>query len=110
MILKITSILSEDMVRVPMTFRRIKILILILLAVISLPANSHSFGAAKRNVPRGKTHVKGGQGRSTRLEKRAESDYRHYSHDAHLMQYRQMLKSQQAGLQQAGHETNNRNQ
>jgi hypothetical protein len=93
-----------------MTVRRIKILILILLTVISLPADSHSFGAAKRNVPRGKTHVKRGQGRSARLEKRAENAYRYYSHDAQLMQYRQMLKSQQAGLQQVGNVTTNGNQ
>jgi hypothetical protein len=89
-----------------MTVRRIKILFLILFAVISLPADSHSFGEAKRNVHQKKTHVKKGKDRSARLEKKAESDYRHYSHAAQLMQYRQILKSQQAGFQQAGHESN----
>jgi hypothetical protein len=87
-----------------MTVRHIKILILILVTVISLPADSYSFGTATdRNVQRKKIRLKEKQKRSANsalLKKRAEIDYRRYSHNANLMQYRQMLKSQQAGLQQ----------
>ena len=87
-----------------MTVRHINILILILVTVISLPTNSYSFGTSTdRNVQLKKIRLKEKQKKSANsalLKKRAENDYRRYSHNAHLMQYRQMLKSQQAGLQQ----------
>ncbi|MGD0586195.1 MAG: hypothetical protein ABSA86_10560, partial [Oryzomonas sp.] len=72
--------------------------------VILLPMDSYSFGTATgRNVQRKKTRLKDKQKRSANsalLKKRAEDDYKRYSQNARLVQYRQMLKSQQAGLQQ----------